>query len=103
MRSLKKLTIILLSFSALSCGITPPNIEVCGKLDQGAHCNQTQEENPRTMTDVEWNEVGRISMSVEAWGEVVKYIKDSCNRSKRCEIKDKTLVKEYLFNEEINK
>jgi hypothetical protein len=53
------------------------------------------------MSDAQWNETGRISMSVEAWGEVVKYIKDSCKRSKKCDIKDETLVKEYLFNEEL--
>jgi len=88
MKSLKKLMMICLSSSFVGCAMNPPNIELCGKLSWGATCRYTLSGETRDMHEMEWSEVGRVSMSLEDFGEVKKFILESCKRSRKCEIKD---------------
>jgi hypothetical protein len=62
-------------------------VEVCGKLSMGAYCGYTIEGPSREMHEAEWDEIGRVSMSFEAFGEVKKFILEACERSKKCDLK----------------
>ena len=82
--SLKKIYWILFLLSNVSCALNPPNIEVCGKLPDGAICGYTIDGTQRRMTNDEWNKVGRFSMSAEAYGELKKFILKACEKNNEC-------------------
>jgi len=55
-------------------------VEVCVKNIIGASCAYSIEGEERKMSDEEWNEVGRFSMSFDAYGEIRKFIESACQK-----------------------
>ena len=95
MNSLKRLMISSLSFSLISCQTPLPDIELCGKLSLGAHCNKTLSDKPRTMTESEWDTIGRVSMSFEDFGELKKFMLSVCKRSEKCNLEDEKKIEVF--------
>ena len=71
------------------CALTPPNEEVCVKQIEGAFCLYMQEGPERNMSEEEWNEIGRLSMSAKAYGEIKKFILEACEKYDCKSIKEK--------------
>lgn len=81
---MKKILLLLFLLSSVSCALNPPNIEVCGKLPEGAVCGYTIEGPQRRMDNEEWNMTGRFSMSAKDYGELKKFILKACEKNNEC-------------------
>jgi len=99
--NLKKLILIYLSFNLVSCVSALPNIELCGKLSWGAYCEYTLKDKSRMMHEMEWREIGRVSMSLEDFGELKKVLLELCKRSKNCKMTDKDFIKLENFQNKL--
>jgi hypothetical protein len=70
-----------------SCGYKVPNSEACIELPSGkARCSKPLTGEGREIPSRQWRSerVGRISLSPEGYGAILKFIEDVCNRSQQC-------------------
>ena len=91
------LTVILLS--SVSCEkYKVPNGEACGKLSKGngAFCAYTINGPERIMSEEEWDAEGRISMSLQFFGEIKKSLLEACERLPSCEKKDRKQIEDIF-------
>ena len=82
-RILSSLAILMI---VCSCQHTVPNLELCVKLQNGAQCAYTIEGPERRLTEEEYQDVqlGKISMTAEAWGAVRQFIESACQTEQQC-------------------
>lgn len=95
MTNLKKLLSILLVLSVVSCATPPPNIEVCVHRTQDASCTWTLEGENRRISLNEASKPGRFSMSYTHFGELKKYILESCERAPNCK-NEKAIIQNFF-------
>lgn len=67
----------------------PPDERVCARrpFNAGAQCNHTITDQPYDMSEAEWRsiEVGQMCMMPQAFGNILKYISEMCERNNNCE------------------
>ena len=79
----------MILFVLIGCAIAPPNVEVCVKLIRGAQCAYTIEGESRRISDDEYNEIGRFSISYRDYAEIRKFIEEACQKLDCKDIKKK--------------
>ena len=97
--NLSKLAVILfVSGMASGCQLNPPDVEVCVTLGSRAgFCAMTLSDLERLIPIKEWHDqqVGRFSLSPEAFGEYQKFIERACELTK-CSKKEERQRKRLL-------
>ena len=80
-----------------ACQLSPPNVEVCVGLREGAFCQYTLEDKERFISDIEWDamQLGRFSMDADAFGEYQKFVETACEH-KKCTKREKDLQKKLI-------
>jgi len=78
------LAVSLFALTLSGCALQPPNIEVCTLLSNGAACTYTVSGSDRNMSEVEFQSkrLGYFIVSAEHWGEIKKFVKEACQKSK---------------------
>ena len=87
MQHLKSLLMVFMILVNCSCTTSYriPDIEFCGKLDVGAVCSTTLTHKRRPMGDSEWFKKGRVSMTHQDFGEIIKAMVTACKLLPGCE------------------
>lgn len=85
--NLKKLVIVLFLLSLSACaGVVPPDIEACVKGTKGfAYCNTTLSNQKKAVSYAYVSQPGRVSMSLEDFGKLKKFVMAICEKSKKCQ------------------
>ena len=93
----KVLSLLSLTLFLSSCAVSPPNVPVLIRLNDGAHEAYTIDGPERRLTEEEFKEieVGLICMEPKAWGEVKTFIDKVCQRDGNCNLDD---IKEAQAN-----
>ena len=93
---MRKLLGILFLLNLNSCVSVPPDVEVCVRSATKGFCQTTISEERRISTIEELNEVGRVSLTPEAFGEIKKYILEMCRRNDNCKKNDEDRIDSFL-------
>ena len=47
------------------------------------------------MTESEWDTIGRVSMSLDDFGELKKFMLSICKRSEKCNLEDEKKIEDF--------
>ena len=92
----KLLAISLFLLILSSCTAKVPDIEACVTGHVAGYCNTTLSDKKRVVDLNYIREVGRVSMTPEAFGELKKFILEICERSKKCQREYSSKINTFL-------
>jgi len=80
-----------------ACQLTPPDVEVCVDVGDGAFCQYTLSDYDRLIPEEIWRnmQTGRFSMDAAAFGEYQKFVESACEHTK-CSKKERRVQKKVL-------
>lgn len=85
---LQRLASLLALVTISGCQLSPPNVEVITRLNNGAFGSYTISGPETRYNEASWGkmEVGLFCLRPEGFGEVKKFIIEACERSKNCNL-----------------